>query len=374
MSTPGRSLLSLNKQPLKASVRKPKGKARGPQRHAPFLKKRFQAVMVALVSMLPNGGHVSSLELARAMLEIRPGKEGGPSTDWAPLRGDKIGQRQAIRKFQRESRRYLAGAHRPNAGTAIRMGNALAICGVLWCTGWWMLYASGHLEEFILVTVAFVEDVLATSPERGIIEIWDMIVAAHELCLNINGSENAAMAVLHRRCASKTIEEDYRVYESLNPVEDATEGGWLDFVCRQDAKRVFRHVARYSASLQRAYKVYKDVNQADLDISAAVAIARSSRLTFDQKAFTIRMFLSRWFESKLLPVHRNYVKVLPLRSVERSPKPPHIDGIDFPNGLFPKQEVNVDDPRVHESLARLSGLSDLWDRLRESFPDPEDES
>jgi len=90
----------------------------------------------------------------------------------------------------REVDRYLSGEHQMSARKAFLIGEALNKLGAGWCSGFWMLWVSGHYEDVIAILVVSTR---RFRPFNGneIDHLWHMLALASRLALSTSLDEIA---------------------------------------------------------------------------------------------------------------------------------------------------------------------------------------
>jgi hypothetical protein len=261
--------------------------------------------------------------------------------------------------------RYLKRKFRARAASAIDLGEALCESGVLWCSGWWMLYAAGRYDAYVFVTAHAIEAMKRSRESVDLVSLWKMIVGAHELCLRTQLDDHPAVAKLHREHA-QSIARANRIYCQARPMEQSTHESNIAFIRRETAKAAYRTIDSLRPYLAHGYSQFfasfsstshqKNMRTlTDRNALGALALASASGIPLHQKEFLVRHHLKNQIESLTSGHRKVLLKEYELSSVlTRSPLGEPFSNIEDPFSMESPFGVDIDDDRMVEALSRIS--------------------
>jgi len=278
-----------------------------------FLKRRFTEAFSALVSTRKHDTRIYVGDLAHRLYELT-------NRDWDA-------------KLKRYLRYSSDAGARPNMESAWIIGESLRReFEIKWCSGFWMLYASGRLEDFLGVFARFIDDQLSVPSASGqyeynheeIQDFWIFLREIEHLTLSTVYDVDPVVASVH---IGKNTCDDATLLISNESRRDVRRGigndgnRWEDdFNMRERAKEHWCKIERYIPRLEKAYDGWKTTRKGMRNstlIDGAIAVARSSDFDPQGKEWAafkiVEAAMLWWLDSADIPE---------IQAFEGAPPPP----------------------------------------------------
>jgi hypothetical protein len=188
----------------------------------------------------------------------------------------------------------------PNAQSAWAFGESLRSLGIPWCSGLWMLWATGHLDDAVGVVVTW----LTKSPSRPdlVDDTWHALALGGRLAKTVNLDREIHFARLHLANDRLTPEAYDDVWMRCAELEERPDQirSYIGFVERELAKTPWLAVIHAAPEISKAYDAWMTAGRTlsgtlplDRLAQATLAVA-SSDIPLHDRETAVLVMLAQW--------------------------------------------------------------------------------